>query len=168
MRWGCGISDPKTRSKLEKINRTCDQFDDFIDIGVNIMIPKHASRINLAYKDSLFSLDSNRFGGNLGFRFAKIFPFSRVSPRNNIEWHSGFGVAALFYDANHKRYFDILNDKYKKDTDETYDFVLATIFLSQGIKLNIKNVGIMSAIYCLDFNCFVVGVGELQNMSEPK
>jgi hypothetical protein len=116
--------------------------DDFIDIGLNIMIPKYASKINLAYKDSLFSLDSKRFGGNLGFRFAKIFPFSRVSPRNNIEWHSGFGVATLFYDANHKRYFDILNDKYKKDTDETYDFVLATIFLSQGIKLNIKNVGI--------------------------
>jgi hypothetical protein len=116
--------------------------DDYIDIGLNIMIPKHASKINLAYKDSLFSLDSNRFGGNLGFRFAKIFPFSRVSPRNNIEWNTGFGVAALFYDANHKRYDDIINDKYKKNNDETYDFVLATIFVSQGIKLNLKNVGV--------------------------
>lgn len=134
--------------------------DDYIDVGFNILIPKQASNINLTYKDSIFSLGSNRFGGNLGFRFAKIFPFSQVSPRNNIEWNTGFGVAALFYDANHKRYDDILNDKYKEDTNETYSFGLATIFLSQGIKLNFKNVGVQ-------FNYQFTPYGLFENRIEP-
>jgi hypothetical protein len=41
-----------------------------------------------------------------------VFPFSNVSPRNNIEWNSGFGVAALFYDAIHKRHDDIMSGEY--------------------------------------------------------
>lgn len=128
--------------------------DDYIDVGLNILIPKQASNIYLTYKDSIFSLGSRRFGCNLGFRFAKIFPFSQVSPRNNIEWNTGFGLAVLFYDANHKRYTDILNDAYKKDTNETYDFGLATLFLSQGIKLNFKNVGVQFNYQFTPFGLF--------------
>lgn len=134
--------------------------DDYIDVGFNVMIPQQASNIDFTYKDSVFSLKSHRFGGNLGFRFAKVFPFSNVSPRNNIEWNTGFGVAALFYDANHKRYEDIRSGKYKSNNNETYTYGLATLFLSQGIKINIKNVG-------LQFNYQFTPYGLFEKRMEP-
>ena len=134
--------------------------NDYIDIGLNAMIPQHASNINMTHNDSVFSLRSHRFGGNFGFRFAKIFPLSNVSPRNNIEWNSGFGVSALFYDANHKRHGDIMNGEYKKDNDETYNFGLTTIFLSQGIKINFRNVG-------FQFNYQFTPYGLFEERIEP-
>lgn len=117
--------------------------DDYIDIGLNVMIPKEASNINLTYNDSTFSLSSRRFAGNLGFRFAKVFPLSTFSSRKNIEWNTGFGVAALFYDGNHRRYEDIVNGSYDVDNSKVgYDFALVTILLSQGLKINFNNVGV--------------------------
>lgn len=135
--------------------------NDYIDLGFNIMIPKQASEIKVSYNDSIFLLGSRRFGGNLGFRFAKVFPMSNVSSRNNIEWNTGFGVAALFYDANHKRYTDILNGEYDaNDSNEGYDYGLGTLFISQGLKLNIKNVG-------LQFNYQFTPYGLFNNRIEP-
>ena len=67
--------------------------NDFIDIGFNVLIPQQASSMNFIYNVS-------------------VFPFSNVSPRNNIEWNSGFGVAALFYDAINKRHDDIMSGEY--------------------------------------------------------
>lgn len=135
--------------------------NDFIDIGLNVMIPNNASNINVKYKDSTFSNGARRFGGNLGFRFAKVFPFSNVSPRNNVEWFTGFGVATMFYDANHKRYEDIVNGSYDADSSEkSYEFVLATFQFSQGVKINIKNVG-------LQFNYQFTPYGLFDNRIEP-
>jgi hypothetical protein len=135
--------------------------DDYIDIGLNVMIPKNASNINFKHKDSLFSLGSKRLGMNLGFRFAKVFPFSNVSPRNNIEWNTGFGVSTLFYDANHKRYDAILSGDYEENKNkESYDFVLCTMFLSQGIKVNFKNIGVQ-------FNYQFTPYGFLEDRIEP-
>ncbi|MES2864534.1 MAG: hypothetical protein V4666_10480 [Bacteroidota bacterium] len=134
--------------------------DDYIDIGLNVMIPQKVSNINFTHNDSVFSLGSKRLGINLGFRFAKVFPFSNVSPRNNVEWNTGFGVSTLFYDANHKRHEDIMIGEYKNDNNKTYDYGLTSLFLSQGIKLNFRNVG-------LQFNYQFTPYGLFEKRIEP-
>lgn len=135
--------------------------DDYIDIGLNVMIPNQASPVKLSYNDSIFSLSSRRFGGNLGFRFAKVFPLSTFSSRKNIEWNTGFGVAALFYDGNHRRYEDIVNGSYDQNNSKvSYDFAMATILLSQGLKINFNNVGVQ-------FNYQLTPYGLFEKRIEP-
>jgi hypothetical protein len=115
----------------------------YIDIGVTMMIPHKATSIPFQHNDSLFTLRSNRFSGNLGVRFAKVFLFSNALSKTNIEWNSGFGLATLFYDANHKRYDAKKEGIYNtKEDKNTYSMPVASILISQGIKFNYKNVGI--------------------------
>jgi hypothetical protein len=115
--------------------------NDYVDFGVSVIIPQHAENINYRYKDSTFSLASNNFGGTIGARFAKVFPLSVKQPKNNLEWNTGLGIMALFYDANHKRIEDIISGDYE-DENHSYSFGLTSLMISQGVKINFKNVGL--------------------------
>lgn len=106
--------------------------NDFADFGLTCFIPNNAKNLSVRVKDTVLSYKSERFAMNIGVRFSKVLPFSNKSKNTNVEWNSGFGAAMIFYEAPNDFEFD---KKYGKQ--ET----LVTFFVSQGFKLNYKNVG---------------------------
>lgn len=113
------------RSRIQK--------KDYIDFGFNFFIPKNAPNINFKHQDSILSYKSKHFAINIGARFAKVAPLLLTSNNFNFEWNSGIGLALNAYQAP---------DEIKFEGDDNSGEILTTIFLSQGIKINYKNVGI--------------------------
>lgn len=106
---------------------------DFVDFGFNFFIPKEAPNVTFKYQDSILSYKSEHFAINIGARFAKVVPLSLESDDFNFEWNSGIGLALNIYKAP---------DEIEFKGEEHSGEVLTTIFLSQGIKVNYKNVGL--------------------------
>ena len=111
-----------------KINK-----EDFVDLGFNFFIPKNPVEANFKYQDSIVKYKSKYFGINIGTRFSKVIPFSQKSTNFNAEWNLGIGLALNIYSAP--------NDLQFKKGEHSGE-VLTTFFLSQGIKINYKNVGL--------------------------
>uniref|UniRef100_UPI00404A1C81 hypothetical protein n=1 Tax=Gelidibacter sp. TaxID=2018083 RepID=UPI00404A1C81 len=107
--------------------------EDYIDFGFNFFILKNPSEVNFNYRDSIVRYESKYFGINIGTRFAKVIQLSHKSKDINIEWNSGIGLALNVYDAPDSLQF--------KDDEHTNE-VLTTFYVSQGIKLNYKNLGL--------------------------
>lgn len=107
--------------------------EDFIDFGFNFFIPNNPVEPNFKYRDSVVKYESKYFGINIGTRFSKVIPLSNKSTSFNSEWNSGIGLALNVYDAPDNLQF--------RDGEHTSE-VLTTFYLSQGIKLNYKNVGL--------------------------
>jgi hypothetical protein len=107
--------------------------NDFIDLGFNFFIPKQAPNVNFKYRDSILSYKSKHFAINIGARFAKVVPLSLESDNFNFEWNSGIGLVLNIYKAPEEIEFE---------GEENSGEILTTIFLSQGIKVNYKNVGL--------------------------
>ena len=105
---------------------------DYIDFGFNFFIPKHPSIINVKYRDAVLQYKSKHFGINIGTRFAKVIPLSLKNNNCNVEWNSGIGLALNVYKAPNEVEFG---------KNEHSGEVLTTFYISQGIKLNYKNVG---------------------------
>lgn len=106
---------------------------DFVDFGFNFFIPKQAPNVKFKYQDSILSYKSKYFSINIGARFAKVVPLSLESDNFNFEWNSGIGLALNVYKAPEEIEFE---------GEENSGEILTTIFLSQGIKVNYKNVGL--------------------------
>jgi hypothetical protein len=111
-----------------KINK-----DDFVDLGFNFFIPKNPVALNFKYQDSIVKYKSKYFGINIGTRFSKVMVLSQKSTNFNAEWNSGIGLALNVYSAPKELQFE---------KGEHSGDVLTTFFLSQGVKLNYKNVGL--------------------------
>lgn len=111
-----------------KLNR-----EDFIDFGFNFFILKKPVGPNFEYRDTIVQYKSSHFAINIGTRFAKVVPLSLRKKDFNLEWNSGIGLALNFYNAPKELDFE--------DGEHTKE-VLTTFYLSQGIKLNYKNVGL--------------------------
>jgi hypothetical protein len=107
--------------------------EDYIDIGFNFFILKNPSEAKFKYRDSIVNYKSKYFAINMGTRFAKVIPLSLTSTSTSVEWNSGIGLALNVYDAPNNLQFS--------DGEHTNE-VLTTFYLSQGIKLNYKNLGI--------------------------
>jgi hypothetical protein len=107
--------------------------EDFIDFGFNFFIPNNPVEPNFKYRDSVVKYESKYFGINIGTRFSKVISLSNKSTSFNSEWNSGIGLALNVYDAPDNLQF--------RDGEHTSE-VLTTFYLSQGIKLNYKNVGL--------------------------
>jgi hypothetical protein len=107
--------------------------DDFIDFGFNFFIPKNPISPDFKYRNELVKYKSEYFAINIGTRFAKVVPLAPKSNNFNVEWNSGIGLALNFYNAP-----DELEFEGQEHTEE----VLTTFYLSQGIKVNYKNVGL--------------------------
>lgn len=106
---------------------------DYIDFGFNFFIPKNPQEVNVRYQDSVIRYKSKHFGINIGTRFAKVIPMSLKNNHWNVEWNSGIGLAINVYKAP---------DEIRFEGNEHSGEVFTTIFLSQGIKLNYKNMGL--------------------------
>jgi len=107
--------------------------EDYVDFGFNFFIPKNPTTPNFRYRDSIVNYKSKYFAINIGTRFSKIIPLSQKSSNFNVEWNSGIGLALNFYSAPKELEF-------KKG--EHSGEVLTTIYFSQGIKVNYKNIGL--------------------------
>lgn len=106
--------------------------DDYVDFGFNFFIPKNPRNLIVSINDTVLSYKSDHFAINIGARFARVMPLSMQSDNTTIEWNSGIGAGLNFYDAPDE--FTFKEGKNKQE-------VLATFLISQGIKLNYKNVG---------------------------
>ena len=106
--------------------------EDYFDFGFNFFIPKKAKDISFNYRDSIVKYKSENFAISIGARFAKLISMSNRTNNFNLEWNSGIGLALNFYEAPKELAFD--DGEYTRE-------VLTTFFLSQGIKLNYKNIG---------------------------
>lgn len=118
---------------------------DFVDFGFNFFIPKEAPNVNFKYQDSILSYKSKHFAINIGARFAKVVPLSLESDDFNFEWNSGIGLALNVYKAP---------DEIEFGDNEYSGEVLTTLFLSQGIKVNYKNVGLQCHYQWLPYGLF--------------
>lgn len=107
--------------------------EDYIDLGFNFFIPQNPIAPEFTFRDSVVQYKSEKFGINIGTRFAKSIPLSVHSNNFNVEWNSGIGLALNFYEAPEALHFTK-----EEDTNE----VLTTFYLSQGIKLNYRNIGL--------------------------
>lgn len=106
---------------------------DYIDFGFNFFIPNNPREIDFKYRDSILKYKSEHFAINIGTRFAKVIPMSADSNDFNVEWNSGIGLALNIYKAPEEINFE---------GDEHSGEILTTFYLSQGIKLNYKNMGL--------------------------
>jgi len=109
--------------------------EDFIDFGFNFFLPKNASTINFKFRDSILEYKSKNFAITIGTRFVKIMPLSLQTKNFNFEWNSGIGLALNSYQAPKGIEF--------KEGEHSEE-LLTTLYLSQGIKINYKNIG----LYC--------------------
>jgi hypothetical protein len=107
--------------------------DDFIDFGFNFFVPNKPVEVNFTYRDSVVKYKSDHFAINIATRFAKTIPLSQRNKKFNVEWSSGIGLALNFYKAPKELEFE--------EGEHTKE-VLTTFYLSQGVKLNYKNVGL--------------------------
>jgi len=107
--------------------------EDYVDFGFNFFMPKNPIEPDFKYRDSIAKYKSDHFAINIGTRFAKVIPLSQKLKDFNAEWNSGIGLALNFYSAP-----DELEFRKGEYTNE----VLTTFYLSQGIKINHKNVGL--------------------------
>lgn len=107
--------------------------EDYVDFGFAFFIPKNPVPADFKYRDSVVKYKSDHFAINIGTRFAKVIPLSQNPAAFNAEWNSGIGLALNFYSAP-----DALEFRKGEYTNE----VLTTFYLSQGIKVNYKNIGL--------------------------
>ena len=119
--------------------------EDFIDFGFNFFLPKNTSTINFKYKDSILEYKSKHFAINIGDRFAKVMPLSLQTKDFNFEWNSGIGLAVNAYQAPDEIEFE--NGDYSQE-------ILTTFYLSQGMKINYKNIGLQCHYQWSPFNLF--------------
>ena len=109
------------------------EHQDFVDFGFNFFIPRHARNVDFKIQDSNLSYKSKHFAINIGARFAKVMPLSLKSDHFHLEWNSGIGLALNVYKAPEDFVFEE-----GINTGE----ILTTFLLSQGIKINYKNLGL--------------------------
>lgn len=106
--------------------------EDYVDFGFTIFVPNKARDIDFKYRDSIVKYESDHFGISVGTRFSKGISMSNQTKNFNLEWNSGIGLAFNFYDAPNELVFK---------EDESKHEILCALYLSQGIKLNYKNMG---------------------------
>ncbi|WP_338376352.1 hypothetical protein [uncultured Flavobacterium sp.] len=125
--------------------------EDYVDLGFNIFMPIKARDIDFKYRDSIVSYKSNHFGISAGTRFSKGISMSNQIKDFNLEWNSGIGFIFNFYEAP-----DELDFGENKSNHE----ILCSLYLSQGIKLNYKNIGLQCHYNFSPYNLFNEYVNE--------
>ena len=77
-------------------------------IGIDFLFLKNPRDVNYQFKDSIYSLDSNKFGLDVGVRVVKTIP--TANPSNYFEFDGALGIHWLNY--------DFPSEDKKKDEDE--------------------------------------------------
>lgn len=125
--------------------------EDYVDFGFNFFIPNNARDIDFKYRDSIVSYKSNHFIISVGTRFSKGVLLSNQTKNFNSEWNSGIGFIFNFYEAPSELDFGESKSNHE---------ILCSLYLSQGIKLNYKNIGFQCHYNFSPYNIFNEYVNE--------
>lgn len=105
------------------------------NVGFNLFFLKDARPINYKFKDSIYAVNSNKFGLDFGIRASKIILVSKNQERY-LELSFTLGIDYLAY--------DLPKDETKKEEDQGQPdiFKNPTILLSPEMRYMFKNVGV--------------------------
>lgn len=106
------------------------------NIGFTALFLKNARPIDYKFNDSIYTINSNKFGFDIGIRALKIIPISR-NQKNYLELGLTIAINYLDYDFPSEE----KNDK-EKENNKYEPFKNATILLAPEIKYMHENVGI--------------------------
>lgn len=120
------------RNKIKK--------NQFLDIGLEVDLLVKPRSVAYNHADSTVVFESSKSSLKIGFRYSRIFPFSKNNTNFNIESNSGMGWSALYYG---------IPESYKETELEKLDNKtnLHTVFLSQTVKFNIYDFGVYCSYY---------------------
>lgn len=104
------------------------------NIGFNALLLKNARPINYQFNDSVYTIDSNKFGFDVGIRATKVLPISK-NQKSYLEAGLTFGIDYLDYDFPSEEKNDKKDDKHEP-------FKNTTILIAPEIKYMYKNVGV--------------------------
>jgi hypothetical protein len=108
-----------------------------VNAGFTALFLKNARPINYKFNDSIYTIDSNKFGFDLGIRAIKIIPIS-TNQKNYFELGMTIGLNYLDYDFPSKK----KNDKENDSTKDQKIFQNVTFLLAPEIKYMHNNVGV--------------------------
>jgi hypothetical protein len=105
------------------------------NVGFNLLFLKDARPIDYKFKDSIYTIDSKKFGFDIGVRAIKRLPISS-NQKSYLELGCTFGIDYLVY--------DFPRDETKKEEDQGQPdiFKNPTILLSPEMRYMFKNVGV--------------------------
>lgn len=106
-----------------------------VNVGFNALLLKNARPIDYKFNDSVYSIDSNKFGFDIGIRAIKIIPISK-SQKNYLELGFTIGIDYLDYDFPSEE-----TDK-EDDKEKNEPYKNATILLAPEIKYMYNNIGL--------------------------
>ncbi|HQZ24510.1 MAG TPA: hypothetical protein PLD18_04355 [Flavobacterium sp.] len=105
------------------------------NVGFNALFLKNARPIDYEFNDSIYSIDSNKFGFDIGIRAIKVIPISK-NQKNYLEFGLTIGIDYLDYDFPSEE-TNNENDKEKYDPYKN-----ASILLAPEIKYMYDNIGL--------------------------
>lgn len=105
------------------------------NVGFNLLFLKDARPIDYKFKDSIYAIDSKKFGFDIGVRALKRLPIS-CNQKSYLELGLTLGFDYLVY--------DFPRDETKKEEEkaESDPFKNTTFLLAPEIRYMFKNVGI--------------------------
>ncbi len=105
------------------------------NVGFNVLFLKDARPIDYKFKDSIYTIDSNKFGFDIGVRALKRFAISS-NQKSYLELGLTLGFDYLVY--------DFPRDETKKEEEkaESDPFKNTTFLLAPEIRYMFKNVGV--------------------------
>ena len=106
------------------------------NIGFNALSLKNARPINYKFNDSIYTINSNKFGFDIGIRAVKIIPISK-NQKSYLELGLTIGLDYLDYDFPSEE----TNDE-ETERDKYELFKNTTILLAPEIKYMYNNIGL--------------------------
>lgn len=104
------------------------------NVGFNALFLKNARPIDYKFKDSIYTINSNKFGFDLGIRASKIIPISK-NQKNYLELGLTLGFDYLDYDFPSE-------EKNEEEKNEEEPFKNLTILLAPEIRYMFTNIGV--------------------------
>jgi len=103
--------------------------------GITAILLKNARAIKYEFKDSIYDINSNKFGLDVGIRAIKIIPVSNKTKNHYLELDTTIGLHYLDYD------FPSEKEDKKNENNEPL-FKNLTCIVAPEIKYIYKNVGL--------------------------
>lgn len=106
------------------------------NVGFNALLLKNARPINYKFNDSIYTINSNKFGFDFGIRAIKIIPISR-NQKSYLELGLTVGLDYLDYDFPSEEKNDTETNANKDEP-----FKNTTIILAPEVKYMYNNIGV--------------------------
>jgi hypothetical protein len=101
-------------------------------IGFNLLLLQNPRPINFIFKDSVYTIESNKFGLDFGIKAAQKYAISKTSKTCYLEFDTTLGI----------HYLDYEFPSNKKKKDQKGGFENTTFIVAPQIAFIYKNVGL--------------------------